>query len=436
MARTVRDSKLETRTARDRLGTQIKPHWRTIVPGSLHLGYRRRRCGTPGVWIVRRYVGTDAGGAGRYRETTLGIADDYQDPDGTTVLSYADAQRLALDRPATIPQLAETGIAATASGLTVRDAMTAYLKHLDHRGQSTVDTRCRSEAFIIPTLGDLVINDLDSTRLREWHSNLTRLAPRLRTRKGKPQRHRPLLDDEQSRRRRKSTANRTLTVLKAALNLAFANNERQITSDRAWAAVTPFEGVDAARVRYLTADEVRRLINACGRDLRALVQAGLETGARYNELARLEVMDFNQDVGTVTIRQSKSQRFRHIILTQEGVGFFAGLCAGRPGDELVLQHDGNAWKASHQIRPIAEVAKRAKIAGFSFHVLRHTWASHAVMNGVPLMVVAKNMGHSDTRMVEKHYGHLAPSFMVDAIRAGAPRWGASAGNVVPVKLIR
>ena len=40
------------------------------------------------------------------------------------------------------------------------------------------------------------------------------------------------------------------------------------------------------------------------------------------------------------------------------------------------------------------------------------------------MVVAKNMGHSDTRMVEKHYGHLAPSYVADAIRAGAPRFGA------------
>ena len=38
------------------------------------------------------------------------------------------------------------------------------------------------------------------------------------------------------------------------------------------------------------------------------------------------------------------------------------------------------------------------------------------MNGVPLMVVAKNLGHKDTRMVEKHYGHLAPSYVAAAIR--------------------
>ena len=54
------------------------------------------------------------------------------------------------------------------------------------------------------------------------------------------------------------------------------------------------------------------------------------------------------------------------------------------------------------------------------------------MNGVPLMVVAKNLGHVDTKMVERHYGHLAPSFVADAIRAGAPRFGFEPSNVTPL----
>ena len=51
--------------------------------------------------------------------------------------------------------------------------------------------------------------------------------------------------------------------------------------------------------------------------------------------------------------------------------------------------------------------------------LRHSWASHRVMAGAPLMVVAHVLGHADTRMVEKHYGHLAPSYVRDVIRATA-----------------
>ena len=79
---------------------------------------------------------------------------------------------------------------------------------------------------------------------------------------------------------------------------------------------------------------------------------------------------------------------------------------------------------------MAEAVQRAAIKPrITFHGLRHTWASLAVMSGMPLMVVARNLGHADTRMVEHHYGHLAPSFIADAIRKHAPRFGTKAGNV-------
>jgi integrase len=77
---------------------------------------------------------------------------------------------------------------------------------------------------------------------------------------------------------------------------------------------------------------------------------------------------------------------------------------------------------------------RARITPrITFHGLRHTWASHAVMNGMPLMVVAKNLGHRDTSMVEHHYGHMARSYVQEAIRAGAPRYGIiEPSSVVPL----
>jgi len=52
------------------------------------------------------------------------------------------------------------------------------------------------------------------------------------------------------------------------------------------------------------------------------------------------------------------------------------------------------------------------------------------MNGVPMVVVAQNLGHADTRMVERHYGHLTRSFVRDAIRAGAPTFGTVAPSNV------
>lgn len=45
------------------------------------------------------------------------------------------------------------------------------------------------------------------------------------------------------------------------------------------------------------------------------------------------------------------------------------------------------------------------------------------MAGVPLQVVAANLGHRDTRMTERHYAHLAPSYVADTIRAAMPKLG-------------
>lgn len=53
------------------------------------------------------------------------------------------------------------------------------------------------------------------------------------------------------------------------------------------------------------------------------------------------------------------------------------------------------------------------------------------MRGAPLPVVARQLGHSDTRMVEKHYGHMAPSYVADTVRAAfSPLGFALDKNVV------
>jgi integrase len=200
--------------------------------------------------------------------------------------------------------------------------------------------------------------------------------------------------------------------------------------------VTAFKEADAARVRYLTVAEAQRLMNAADEDFRKLVRAALLTGGRFGELAVVTAGDFNPDGGgTLHIRTSKSGKGRHIVLTEEGVTFFARLAVGRsPRDRLLPKADGSRWLKSHQTRPMKEACKNANIdPSASFHVLRHTYASLTIMGGAPLLVVAQNLGHADTRMVEKHYGHLAASYVADAIRAAAPRFGiATEGNVLGI----
>ena len=186
-----------------------------------------------------------------------------------------------------------------------------------------------------------------------------------------------------------------------------------------------FRGVDTARIRYLAVDECQRLINASEGDFRTLVRAALYTGARYQELARLTVADFNPDFKTLHIRKSKIGKDRHVHLNPEGQRFFLELTAGRAGDELLL---GREWGRNRQQYQMGIACKRAGLNYTNFHALRHTYASLSVMAGVPLIVVAKNLGHGDTRMVEKHYGHLAESYIAEAIRNGAPRFGSFEGD--------
>jgi len=407
-----------------RLKPQGKPYWKALDP-SLHIGYRKGLRG--GKWVVRRYVD------GHYRVETIGTADDKADADGVAVLDFAQAQQAARDRHKVLARRAKGLPAEDGGPYTVRTCLEEYLGFLERERKSAKDARWRAEGLILPKLGGIACADLTPQVIRDWLNDAVKAAPRLRTRNGAKQQHRNYdkTDDEQLRKRR-ATANRTLTILKAALNLAW--REHRVGSDDAWRRVQPFKEADAARVRYLSMDECRRLLNTTEGEFSDLVQAALVTGCRFGELAALQCHDFNPDVGTLHIRKSKGGKDRHVVLHDEGIEFFRRLAAGRPGAELLLRKtNGDRWGKSSQTRPMAEACERANIdPPANFHALRHTWASHAVMSGAPLMVVAKNLGHADTRMVEKHYGHLSNDFVAEAIRRAAPRFGLEAGNIAPL----
>jgi integrase len=287
------------------------------------------------------------------------------------------------------------------------------------------------QAYAIPALGDKHVDKLTADVLRKWHRDLAKAPRRIRTHKGAAE-HKtaPIdLEDPEASRRRKVSANRILGLLKAALNYAFTENK--VASDAEWRRVKPFKDVNQSRAAYLTLAECKRLLNAADPDFRLLVRAALETGARYSHIAQLRVSDFNPDSGTLHIRPQsqpgKQGKGFHVVLTEDGQGFFQHLATGRAGNEPLL---GREWKASDQQRPMRAACERAKIdPPVGFHQLRHTWASHAVMGGMPLPVVAKNLGHVDTRMVERHYGHLAPSYVAESVRKHAPRFGKSSSNV-------
>ena len=219
--------------------------------------------------------------------------------------------------------------------------------------------------------------------------------------------------------------------MKAALNLAY--QERKVASDDAWRSVKAFREADSSRVRYLTDDEARRLVSHCLPDFRPLVQVALLTGCRYGELVASTVADYNPDTGTVHIRVSKSGKPRHVVFDPRGPAVLRWRGRRQDGDvRIFTKPDGSRWGTSHQQRPFKAACQGAKVA-LTFHGLKYSYASRLVMSGAPMAVVAAQLGHSDTRMVEKHYGHLAPSYVADTVRAAFTSMGVVEElNVVPL----
>ncbi len=423
MARTVRDTNLESRTARTRLKARATPYWRLIDQGA-HLGYYKgQRAAT---WVARFFLGS-----GRYATTKLGAADDIQDADGATVLSFAQAQHKARGWYAAQARLLSGE--GHHGPYTVDDAWTDYMRWYSVHRKAIPTLTYAANAHILPKLGKTQVSKLTPAKIRSWHEAIAAERPRLRTRKGRPQNYRGEPETDDGNRQRKATANRVLTYLRAALNHAW--REGKVPSDDAWRRVKPFRDVNAPRVRYLTQDECRRLANACDPTFRQLLQAALYTGCRYGELAALKVADFDPENGTIAIRTSKSGKPRYVVLADEGRAFFLNVTLGQSGDAFALRNvSGQPWGKSDQFRPLRSACENAKInPPVSFHILRHSYASHLVMAGAPLQVIAHNLGHADIRMTERHYAHLAPSYVADTIRRLAPKLGLfKVENVIPL----
>ena len=250
------------------------------------------------------------------------VADDYADADGVTVLSFAQAQSAA--------RAARHG-RRNGGPYTVGDAIADYLAARTADGRDIRDSRSRANAHILPALGDKEAAALTAEQLRKWHRALASAAPRRRTG--------PATCSNSARGariRRPASANRVLTILKAALNHGF--HDGKIAADVEWRKAKPFRGVERHGALPLTGggaapDQRSRA------DFRLMVQAALQTGARYGQLAALTVADFNADVGTLRIRTRKGdghEHEHHCTLTEEGAAFFRAVCAGRAGHELLF----------------------------------------------------------------------------------------------------
>ncbi len=415
MTRSLVESNLKSKAARAKLEASPKPYWRALSPG-IHLGYRRAADG--GSWVVRW-----GQNARDYRQARLGRSDDTETADGASTLSFEQAALMAVDvagKGGAAPVASARPVAPPAA-YTVADAMRDYLDWADTNTKSGRSARQRSALLIIPHLGHIACADITATEISNW---LERMSSSRSRHNGTPYDNTPLSsrDSAETIRRRKSSANRVFTIFRAAMNRAWRKD--LIVSDTAWRKVKTFQNVDAARERYLEIDECKRLLESTSGNFRNLIEAAMQTGARFGELSAIKVADLNKKSGTLYIRKSKTDKPRDIILTDEGLAFFSRITSGRnPDDDMLVRDCGLPWTRNCYQSPLKAACINAGISPIGIHVLRHTWASLSVMGGMPLIVVAKNLGHSTTLMVEKNYGHLADSYKSQAVRASAPRFG-------------
>ena len=168
------------------------------------------------------------------------------------------------------------------------------------------------------------------------------------------------------------------------------------------------------RKRFLAAEEIDRLLEASSRPFRRLLITALHTGMRRGEIFNLRWADV--DLGNCTIRvpDSKTDEPRDIPM-DETLARELSSSPTRFKRGYVFPSPKTGNQLTDLKRQFRTVVKKAKLSDVRFHDLRHTFASHLVMNGVDLKTVATLLGHSTTRMSER-YAHLSPDHPTRAVK--------------------
>lgn len=404
MARRIREPKLETRTARLKLLVQGKPYFTTIAPG-IALGYRRNA--GAGTWVVRA-----SDGHGGNWTKAFAVADDYEEANGESVLTYWQASDKAR-------ALARVGEGTGDRPATVGEAMDYYETNLQARGGAKGNvTRVR---FNLPaSLASRPVSLLTAKELRAWRDRLVKggLAP--------------------------ATADRTARALKAALTLA-ANDDPRITNAAAWRiGLARLPDAEQARNVILPDKAIRDVVNAAHEidvAFGLFVELAATTGARASQLLRVEVRDL-QDAGKAPRlmvptsrkgRRRKTER-RPLPIPPALARALRKAAGDRPKDApLLLRTDGLPWPLLDLDLFRQATAKADLDPSVTPYSLRHSSIVRALLAGVPTRVVAATHDTS-VEMIEKTYSRYIVGDPSDALvrRAMLDMSAPTAPNVVPI----
>jgi len=211
------------------------------------------------------------------------------------------------------------------------------------------------------------------------------------------------------------TVNRQLTVIKHMFRKAV---DWGLTANNPATGVKRFS-VNDQRTRFLTEDEIPRLLEACEVDITSpwllpIVTLALHTGLRQGELLGLRWEDVDIERGLITTKRTKNLKLKANPLNDPAREALVWLNDHCYGDYLFMWPWGDRVGRTTVYDAFKTVCGKAGIRDFRFHDLRHTFASYLVMSGVDLVTVKELMGHTGISMTLR-YSHLAPEHKAQAV---------------------
>lgn len=257
------------------------------------------------------------------------------------------------------------------------------------KGKGYETSKIHIERHLIPAFGGTPLTDISTYQINIW------VAKRLK--EVKP-----------------STTQRSITTLKAILNDAKKNGIiEKLPTD----GITPIKGIKG-RERHLIEEEQTALLEAAqkvDREIYAFIKWALLSGMRRQEILNVEwshIQKLPDGRQLILIPDSKSGKSRTILygnLLADLITELQKSCTDKKGKvfNFPLIRLRRRW---------AKICKQAGLQDVTIHDLRRTHSTLALAGGVDIKTLSNRMGHSSTRMLEKHYAQLVDGNVIESVK--------------------
>ena len=357
---------------RSKLPMRRDPYWHRLSQGR-YVGFRYMTKGSAGTWLARAYG--DAG----YAYETLG---DFA--------TLPENERFDAAKKAAEKWFEHLDLGGSTQPHSVKAGCEAYLEKLkvEKSEQAMKDAEGYFRRIVYgDPIAKVLLSKLSKTHMAGW-------------------RERALKHNSD-----RSSFNRNITPLRAALNLA--HEQGRVGTDQAWlTALRPFTEheleaqCERRRTGTLDRNERRQLVENSSDEARPFFKALALLPMRPGEIAALHVAHLNVRDRSLEIPAGKAKA-RVIPLPTEVFAHFKECAKGKlPSAWLISRADGSQWKKEAWRDEIKEAAKKAKLPKATVaYTIRHSIITDLVVGQLDIFTVAKLAGTS-VKMIEKHYGHL------------------------------